>query len=935
MDALIFILAMVVLVGVILGYFSAFSSASTAKRVGVLTEYVKRLEAQLVALQTQRSKGEATEKPADAMSNPGAPGAVAPPPNAGHVPPVVAAAPPGQPLGKTHGAPQPAGESLTSLAGAAWLEVTAPSPPAPPATPSGPAAPDAARQPARNRTPPPPRPAFAGLERNLATRAAIWVGAIAIALGCVFLVKYSFDNGILSPPVRVGLGAALGVALVVAGWVLAHPDELLGPGLAAAGIAAVYACLLAAADLYHLIPNGVAFLLLALWTALAVGLSVQLGPLIALVGLVGGFATPGLLHARQPHPGPLFTYLFLLQGGLLVITRRRNWPGVAVLAALAANAWVLLWLAFEPVAAGNYAILGAFELLTTFCVLAAGAAPAAWPANAAAPGKRINPWQALAWVAMLMALIANAWLLRAADFSTLQWGFFFILSAGSLLVARLRPALQQLAWVAATAAFLFLGEWAFAGTGPIVAAHFYFWVGCFAALFALGGYACLWGAKQPAAFAAISLCASAAGVGLVLTYGRFQHRGAWGIVCVALAGLYACGAVPVYRRRALSTGGPAGRGDWAPATLNALAWGVAGFASLALGLFFRDAVLTLALAVELPIVALLISVLDISALPEILVAIGVTVCVRLCANPFIFYYSMASSFFFNWVTLCYAGAAALLAASATIAGHARRPKARAALEAMAALVAAVGLNLLIRHWFHPAGWTFVPAGLTEVAAYVDGALLMAIIFQRLGAARPAFDTAARMLTLLAVFVGGAFLAHFVSPMVTNTVVRTTWGLGQLLPAYMIPAALMLALAAVYRRAQRPALARLLVVAVLVFILLFSSLVVRAAFHPVRFNSGPATTAELYTYSLVWGLIGLALLALGIAIKSPVLRSASLVVMLLTILKVFFVDTSHLHNLLRVLSLVGLGLSLMLLGFLYQRFVFRRPTAPRAAEPPIK
>jgi uncharacterized membrane protein len=58
-------------------------------------------------------------------------------------------------------------------------------------------------------------------------------------------------------------------------------------------------------------------------------------------------------------------------------------------------------------------------------------------------------------------------------------------------------------------------------------------------------------------------------------------------------------------------------------------------------------------------------------------------------------------------------------------------------------------------------------------------------------------------------------------------------------------------------------------------------------------------------------------------RGIVVRYASLVVMLLAVLKVFLYDTRELRDLYRVISFLGLGASLLFLAFLYQRFVFRR------------
>ncbi len=57
--------------------------------------------------------------------------------------------------------------------------------------------------------------------------------------------------------------------------------------------------------------------------------------------------------------------------------------------------------------------------------------------------------------------------------------------------------------------------------------------------------------------------------------------------------------------------------------------------------------------------------------------------------------------------------------------------------------------------------------------------------------------------------------------------------------------------------------------------------------------------------------------------SQVLRYASAVVILLTVSKVFLIDASDLTGLYRVASFLGLGLSLIGIGYLYQRLLFRR------------
>ncbi len=108
---------------------------------------------------------------------------------------------------------------------------------------------------------------------------------------------------------------------------------------------------------------------------------------------------------------------------------------------------------------------------------------------------------------------------------------------------------------------------------------------------------------------------------------------------------------------------------------------------------------------------------------------------------------------------------------------------------------------------------------------------------------------------------------------------------------------------------------------LLFVLV--SLEVRQWFHGAVLPGGELTNAEMYAYSAAWIVFALMLLIGGIALRNEVLRWASLAVMLLSVGKVFVMDTAHLEDLYRVVSFLGLGMSLIALGYLYQRFVFRK------------
>ncbi len=85
-----------------------------------------------------------------------------------------------------------------------------------------------------------------------------------------------------------------------------------------------------------------------------------------------------------------------------------------------------------------------------------------------------------------------------------------------------------------------------------------------------------------------------------------------------------------------------------------------------------------------------------------------------------------------------------------------------------------------------------------------------------------------------------------------------------------------------------------------------------------------------TISLAWASYALALLVLGVNRNASGPRWASLVLLLVTLAKVFLFDLGNLSGLYLVGSLAGLALSLFAVSLLYQRFVFRRVPASAPA-----
>jgi uncharacterized membrane protein len=765
---------------------------------------------------------------------------------------------------------------------------------------------------------PEPAPARPRLEELLGTRLFVWIGALAIFLAGALFVKFAIDLGMLTPTVRVVLLTALGAVLLVLGewWRVRYAR--IAQGVTAAGVACLFAAFLAAVNPWHLIPREVGFALLAANTALAVGLSLRQGPFVALLGLIGGFATPALIGSEEPQPGVLFTYLFLLQAGLLTVTRRRQWWPLGWLTQVAALGWVALWLFTNYVPADSVWI-GPF-LIAGVVVFVAATFQRPSPNRA---GTQNN--ETIAILGAIAGLVMLAVLVGAGGFATMDWVFLGLLGAGAMVLARLDARYEPLAWIAPAASAALLIAWGLK-LPPADTVRFGQTALALGVLYAGGAYAASWGARLAAAWASVSVALALAY--LLISYGCLEYLPArpaglrWGAICLILAAIYAVGSVPIFLRRARVAG--------SEMTLAALLTGVTCFVSLAMPIELEKHWIGVAWALEVPALALMGGWLRVPALRTLAGGLAILATGWLC-QPGVLWYPLGTNPVFDWIVYAYIVSAVAFAVAAWSYQRQGVLVLADALRAGVVLMVLALLTLKVRRYFHPEALHELEYSLRECAAYTSAWLLLAA-----GAAFWARRAGQYWLPLAGniVFAGAALLVLGVLALANNP----TWNhdsigarhiINDLLLIYGLPALLMLPPAFLFaRRGERDA-ARVAGGLALGLIFLLVTLEVRQWFRGEFLDGSGATLAESYAYSAAWIALGITLLAGGIATRGLVLRWGSLIVMLLSVGKVFLFDTAHLRDLYRVFSLLGLGVSLLLLAFLYQRFVFRReaPTPP--------
>ena len=95
---------------------------------------------------------------------------------------------------------------------------------------------------------------------------------------------------------------------------------------------------------------------------------------------------------------------------------------------------------------------------------------------------------------------------------------------------------------------------------------------------------------------------------------------------------------------------------------------------------------------------------------------------------------------------------------------------------------------------------------------------------------------------------------------------------------------------------------------------------------VTFRFGVSLAQDL-TYTICWLVFGLGLLTAGIYLHNQSGRIAAVALMGVTTLKAFLYDLGSLDGLLRVGSLVGLAVSLLVVALAIQKFVRLAPREP--------
>jgi uncharacterized membrane protein len=812
-------------------------------------------------------------------------------------------APEGQPRPAEQPETRPASEAVFEEAPATAAPAAAEPPPSPPVieTPEPVVAPEPAAAPAPTPEPQPapqPEPVVARtepqaeqpswsrtssqLERTIASNWLIWVGALALALGGIFLVRFAWEQGYFGPTARTIAAVIAGVAMIGASEWMRRKADPAAPGqmrfaplaVATAGAVTLYAAAYAAGPLYGLVPPGAALAGFVAASVIAVALSVVHGSFLAVLGLIGAYAAPILVGGGVPDPVLVLGYVIAVSAAALFLVRVFGWRRIVWVALIGSGVWTLIatgWMSLPG---------GPFALSIYLLALVAGSTWLAWRSASVSPlAAHAAPDEIVIaangfWVIAATGLAVPVASRTTASIDPLLFASL-ILAAAGIAVAWRRAAFElaplfSTASAIAIAAALAGSRIYYGGFGAPPDAVFPIYASLLAAIAGIGGWLAMYVSARRTIFAIVSAFTPVLLVLIAFTLGwRGEQDAGWVLPGLALALLNLLSLEALHRG---SGGLDSSRGAAAAYALAAFSASL--FAVMA---SLGGVWLTALLALHLPAIAIVDRRFSLPVLKLCVSIAGLIVMSRLLWPETVLRYSISPTPVFNELLIIYGGPIVGFWLAARIYARGLEDRDHVLVQALdtAAIAAtAAFLSVEIRHLVTGGNLTAAYEGVVETSAYAVAFTGMALGMSARMGARPRVwlamaEKVVFALGALAVAIGLFFLANPLFNPTPDPQVTDGPAILNLMAASYAPPALMLALYGALKIRQRDErLGEFSLHLAALLLMLWAALEIRNGFH-VEVTLWRETTSlrETGAYVLMFTAFALALSALPTASRA--------------------------------------------------------------------
>jgi uncharacterized membrane protein len=773
----------------------------------------------------------------------------------------------------------------------------------------------------------------------------IWLGGLSIGLSGIFMVRYSIEQGLLDPLARVLLSILGGLILHgVSEWGRRRNLEHYQAIAALAGGASIilYSALIASLNLYDLFPAGFVFVALIVVSLTTMALAVLHGPVLAIMGILGAYVIPLLVDTGSGNVLTLYIYSVIVTAAALLLMRYvyRPWLWGGMLAG-SLGWWLLTINSYDALGLRGYylaALLYLFLAMPNWDWLLrkpsisspdtdsfAEANTALEKARLLAakfirPGLPNNLSEGPGLLSIAIVILAFGFTIsieQTLASAIFQWTPFvaiLLVTAGSrpelLKLVALSLGVQFFAWLS-------LGLTTYNGIrlegliGPSQSSFVIYAAGMAFLYTALSLRNLL---TSPDRNLCCALAIASPLLWLSLCYLLVTDLAGsiyWGVAAVSLGIFYLL--LAAWRLR-LDKFKPVAEQESEDQEYFAVWLLLAGhFAySLAVAIMVREAGLTLALSAQILSISWLIHRYNPARLDLFLKLVLAVVVMRLTFNPWLFTYPPDV----HWSFWTYGGATLF----AALGAWRLRDK-----VTLAKWLELASLHLLVLTLWAETRYTIYDGEIFRPQIDLVEFSINTALWSSLSLVYYLRHTVSQNLKLLYLTMSKSLLVLGLSsyvavllllnPFFTHEPVSSTPIFNILLLSYGLPVVIGSLLYLFYEKALRRNLSIFIAFSSFVFI----NVEIRHLWSGTLSSTSITSNGELYTYTIVWLILAVACLLGGSIRFGPNVYRAGFGLMMLVIGKIFLFDMADLEGLLRVASFMGLGLSLLGLAYLYQRF----------------
>ncbi len=755
---------------------------------------------------------------------------------------------------------------------------------------------------------------------NIQENWLVWVGALAMLIGGGYLVQVIGSHIEFSPIMRVTIAFSISLATVIAGeWF--HRREQKSPdraerakgftyvpaAITGTGLTGIYCTVIFAFVFYQLLSPSASLVILAGAAFSSLALSLRQGPLMAVLGLIGGYSAPLWIGGAEPNYYLLAGYITAISvaATLLMQKIRHAWisPSITVPHIL----WMLLLIESMPIEQlfSWLALFLSLSLYLLFAVPRMG-----WmlkPRYRHCQGRWTHPPTGIALAMTLLVLSALA---RMSSIDTAEMIYFYAFFTAMIWLPALRKTWSLRVYlpsilVPSTALMLlsialesiYMAE----GQTPVLLA-----LGISIVLIALRTLlqALAGDRSQLTGILFLVLTPAMTLITLLYTYEFMsRHVLGWTLFTAAIAVYY---ALLGQRFKALALE--------CSAIMHAI---IAGTAFV----WLNDTWLTTAISIQVAVMALQTQAnVFRPASWAVKVAMGILV-VRLTLLPFIPEWQPVNAGHWAWVLISYLPSLAILAYARTVL-HRSDTELANWFEGAFLHVFLMAVFTQTNYWLTGQYGYLGYIDFTSAIVFANQALVMGLVYSYRSQFAQQLE---RVYQAYSYLLWGAFVVLMMllnsleSPLIVNNVsaesmpVFNMLSLGWLLPAIVL-------LVTTYKRWNTLQIPRPVVASFgLILAAIWLGMSIRQFWQPISMTlAQPTGMAELFTYSIAGLIVGGLLTWVGATRKAMTIQRIGLAVLACVALKVFLWDVRSLDGFWRAISFLGLGASLIGLGWLFQK-----------------